>query len=30
MKEGKEGIKKDLKGIEVLLMILVVYNTRKR
>jgi hypothetical protein len=30
MKEGEKGIEKDLKGIEILFMILVVHNTRKR
>jgi hypothetical protein len=30
MKEGEKRIKKDLKGIEVLFMVLVVHNTRER
>lgn len=30
MKEGEERIKKDLKGIEVLFMVLVVHNTWER
>jgi hypothetical protein len=30
MKEGEKGIKKDLKGIEVFFMILVVYDTWQR
>jgi hypothetical protein len=30
MKEGKKRIKKDLKGIEVLFMVLIVHNTRQR
>jgi hypothetical protein len=30
MKEGEERIKKDLKGIEVFFMVLIVHNTRKR
>ena len=30
MKERKEGIKEDLKGIEVLFMVLIVYHTRDR
>jgi len=30
MKEGEKGIEKDLKGIEIFFMILVVHNTRKR
>jgi hypothetical protein len=30
MKEREERIEKDLKGIEVFFMVLVVHNTRKR
>lgn len=30
VKEGEERIKKDLKGIEVFFMVLVVHNTRER
>jgi hypothetical protein len=30
MKEGEKRIEKDLKGIEVLFVVLVVHNTRKR
>jgi len=30
MKEGEERIKKDLKGIEVFFMVLIVHNTRER
>jgi hypothetical protein len=30
VKEGEERIEKDLKGIEVFFMVLVVHNTRKR
>jgi hypothetical protein len=29
MKEGKERIKKDLKGIKILFMVLIVYDARK-
>jgi hypothetical protein len=30
VKEGEERIKKDLKGIEVFFMVLIVHNTRER
>jgi hypothetical protein len=30
MKEGEKRIKKDLKGIEVFFMVLIVHNTRER
>jgi len=30
MKEGEKRIKKDLKGIEILFVVLVVHNTRER